>query len=499
MDISVINETTVEAVVPNPKYYLTEDLSVRSELPQTVKVELPNFDTYGVTTMVHVILLNGEINKNVIFYLLPMVNPRKYAEIWNPAPSDFVSKNGKNKKQPLPYFPEEVGNIISGAYEFSGRGKFFRGLRCTGGAFKNAISIDVVTERKNINLKLSSDKIQMCGATSDSLVIEAVDYIIGHIRTACEIVEYVRSKPQESLETIKVLREQTRGESKFLWKPDPENEDDLIITNHREIKLPTGPWTYIDSKLYGVLAPKINEAVFHGYDYGYVEYMFDLLEDVVKNPDILVVNLSDADTPLNYRAITRSMVNYNYSLGFHVFNYRLQNTLSRLFTSCDFYKGCLSTYQNTGTRRVKVTMPFVISEEYASKIWRNPKTPMEHTFTITKKGPVTQSGPHENMMVDVYYKIIGAIMSVRSMVEDLVSEGVKRDKILLLIEESRFSDMLRFKKAHPRDFSGWLKDRSRDRSIDYSDIRDSLKHWLDNNRKAKLIKELDDDLGVLHQ
>ncbi len=494
MEVIHIDAQTVEVTVPNPDYYLTNDLVKQKDLPLTKKVRLPAFETHPVTTMVHVIPMLGKLNKELMFYLLPMMLPQDYKDEWDPDPSCFISKNGKSKKKKLPHFTDCVGQIIAGGLEITGRGKYFRGLRCTNGCFKNSISMDIVTEVKNVNIKLSSEKIQMCGATSDDIVVEAVGYLIGHINTVCEFIEFMRQQPQKSLETIKALTEQTRGELILQNKPDPEVEQGLVLTKYQPILIPTGPWTYIDSKIYRYLSPLIQEAKFHDYDYSYLKEVFKLLTAVIENSELLV-----AEQPVEYTCIMKSMVNYNYNLKFHIFNYKLQQELSRLFLVCEFYESCNSSYQNLRGRRVKITVPFTIPEDYKNKIKRNPGNPMDHTFTVTKKGPVTQSGPHEDLMPEVYYKVMGAIVSIKDRVEDLISEDVKRFKILELISapNSEFADLLAFKKSHPRDFSGWLRNRCRNRSIDYSDVRASLKAWLEDNRKAALVKELDPGIDAV--
>jgi len=487
MEVSPIDDNMVEVTLPNPSYY-SADLSETQGVLKTVKVKMPNFDKFKVTTMTQTVILSSEVNKAAIFCLIRSVNPQKYESDWDPHPSNFIKKNGKNKKIQLPYFEEEVGNIIATGFEFPKIGKYFRGLRCTGGAFKNAVTMDIVTSAKNINLKLSTAKIQMCGSTSDEMVTEAVDYLMDLIHEVCEFVEYMRSKPQESLETINMLRLQSRGPDEKIFKPNPIVPGDIILTKRETIKIPTGPWNQIDPEIYAVLGPKIAEAKYHGYQYCYVEHMLDIVENLINNPEIKI-----ADKSLGYKEVARSMVNYNYGLGFYVLNFRLQKHLSNLFNSCDFYRGCISTYQNDTTRRVKISVPFDVPEEYAHKIWRNAKTKKEHTFTITTKGPVTQSGPHEDLMAEIYYKVIGAIISIRDKVEDLVSEDVKRKKIREMIETADYDDMVDFEKNHPRDFKSWLTDRARARSVDYTDIRKSLRRWLENNRKSKLLKEVYED------
>jgi len=489
MEVSPIDDDMVKVTLPNPDYY-SGDLSETEGISKTVNVEMPNFDKFKVTTMTQTVILSSEVNKAAIFCLIRSVNPQEYKSEWDPHPDNFLKKNGKNKKIQLPYFEEEVGNIVAAGFEFPKIGKYFRGLRCTGGAFKNAVTMDIVTSVKNINLKLSTSKIQMCGSTSDEMVIEAIDYLIILINEVCDFVEYMRSKPQKSLKTIGVLRLQSKGPVETIFKPNLNSggHGDIIMTRFESINIPTGPWNQIDPKIYAILGPKIAEAKFHGYQYCYIEHIFDIVENLINNPDIKVTEKS-----LTYKEVARSMVNYNYGLGFYVLNFRLQRNLSNLFNSCDFYKGCISTYQNDSTRRVKISAPFDVPEEYVNKIWRNAKTKKEHTFTITTKGPVTQSGPHEDLMAEIYYKVIGAIISLRPKVEDLVSEDVKRKKIREMIQAADHDDMVEFERNHPRDFKSWLTDRSRSRSVDYSDIRASLKRWLRNNRKGKLLKELYED------
>ena len=155
-----------------------------------------DFDYLPVTTMTVVIKLQGMVNILHAFPLL-LITRMKIEE-----------SNRRRQKFKIPY-PGFPGAILSATY-----GGFTRGIVRSVGPkyFRNSITIDVSTKEKNVNLKLSATGIQMCGPTSDEMALEAANHLINNIYQAQDMIDYIRSHPEASTNTLEWVKEHTKGD-----------------------------------------------------------------------------------------------------------------------------------------------------------------------------------------------------------------------------------------------------------------------------------------------
>lgn len=148
-----------------------------------------DFENVKITTMTVVVNIEGEININNIFLLLPITK----LNLTN------VSKTGKKFKIPWPG-PEHAGKIFSAKYSGINRGII---KKKKGNSFRNSIGIDICTSSKNIAAKLSKNNIHMCGPNSEALALETAEHIIDHVIRIQEEIDYMS---EHSIDRDKVIQ-----------------------------------------------------------------------------------------------------------------------------------------------------------------------------------------------------------------------------------------------------------------------------------------------------
>ena len=173
-----------------------------------------NFEAIKITTMTVIIELTDEVNIENAFPLLELVR------------LDLPVQIRQTKKFKIPYCGVP-GAILSAKFKNWTRGivknksnKFFR----------NSITLDICTSRKNISIKLSKKKIQMCGADSPELVVETVEHILTHLKRIQGDIDYMKENLEAKENTINWIKENTRGDLHII---DIDNQE-IVLLNEGE-------------------------------------------------------------------------------------------------------------------------------------------------------------------------------------------------------------------------------------------------------------------------
>jgi hypothetical protein len=145
--------------------------------------------------MTLVMSLTNGVNTSAAFQLLPITRIA-------------IQQTRMSSKCKLPHC-EIPGSILSMRHRGSVRGV----IRSTSESFKNAVTIDISTKKKNISLKLSPFSIQMCGASSREDGIEAATHVLNHLRNVQNILTEMQLDPTGTLEAIEWVKTQTMGEA----------------------------------------------------------------------------------------------------------------------------------------------------------------------------------------------------------------------------------------------------------------------------------------------
>jgi len=332
--------------------------------------EIISFRKHKVTTMTLVIPLVGSINLDAAFALLPIT------------PINVEMPKSPSQKLKLPHYPVP-GSILSMRYNGSSRGCSQPNKK----SFKNMITIDISVKNKNLNLKLSKSNIQMCGAKSEEQAREGVSYILEHLRQIQNKYDIIKRESLKLESTFAWLRIATKG--KFIPHEIKDKEGVRIIGDYRLVKPPKPYPAHVNTEIADMFLNQMHE--FHYYNDFCHEV--EILKDI---PSII-------SETLEIEQVHKVMVNYKYNLGFEVDRFQLT-------TLVNGRDGFFAQYDNVLEHNVTIHMPYTLPEGQKS-LRKKDKVPC-HTFIVYKSGIVTQSGPGEELMEDVYYKFMNIIADI---------------------------------------------------------------------------------------
>ena len=266
--------------------------------------------------------------------------------------------------------------------------------------FKNSVTIDISTIKKNISLKISTNCIQMCGASSRDDGVEATEHILGHLRK----IQYYLNKIKtiNFMEIIEWLSENTKGDDIIRTLINTKKFSNVTLSiskclNDNKLIQPKNIPANFDDEIMGFILPFMDEFIYQS-DY------INKLKNIAK-VDIVI------EEPLTYKYIKEVMVNYNYSLGFEINRTKLNDFINGKL-------GFVSRYNNALANSVTIELPYEIPNSHIIKKRKN-KVP-HHTFLVYRSGSVTQSGPGGEIMREAYYLFM---QNITDYLEHLTSEG----------------------------------------------------------------------------
>lgn len=137
-----------------------------------------NFDELDVTTMTVLYNLNGIINLDTAFLLLPLADIKQ---------ENDIKKKKQRTKTPFSDIP---GSIVSLRYKGLVRGyNKKKNSKISSRFFKNSITLDISIKEKNINVKLCRSTIHMCGVKNINQSDETVEYLIKYLYEIYEMLK----------------------------------------------------------------------------------------------------------------------------------------------------------------------------------------------------------------------------------------------------------------------------------------------------------------------
>lgn len=341
-----------------------------------IPFSVQKFESLKVTTMTLIFELHGEVNLPLIFTVLPITR----LELSEP------KRQTKNFKLPDVQLP---GQIFSIRY-----GGLTRGItRSVGSQFKNCITLDIGTSDRIVSIKLSRQKIQMCGPKSVEIGKEAASYIVQHINFVQEMLNYLHSHPYMTEKVVSWLIMKSVGpmvEKQVCNYIDAKNVRLKIfsVTQEASIVRPTDIPSELDPLIVNFMIQQCDEFVYHS----------DLVATL---QEILTSRYAVGyGATLLLGEPQKAMVNYNYNLGFSVD----RAALALSMTDMDDF---IADYDNLLQHSVRIYLPY--QSEQQTK--RRNKT-KRHTFMVSRSGSVTQSGPNDELMREAYYRFMSTISRI---------------------------------------------------------------------------------------
>jgi hypothetical protein len=345
-------------------------------------MEIIPFENLKITIITLVVELSDNVNIKEAFLMLPITK------------IDIGTIKDTNKcKIPHCSIP---GSILSMRFKGNVRGI----IKNTLDPFKNAVTLDISTIKKNISLKLSANCIQMCGASSKDDGIEAANHIIEHLNKIQILIEKIKNT--DITEMVNWVKINSKGQDimrNIVNKKQFTNISLLINKNFTDnlIKIPNDIPSNFDLEIAKFFISFIEDFVYHS--------------DFCHKIDFISKVDSVINTKLFLKNIDEVMVNYNYSIGFKVNRTKLNNFIDGKY-------GFISRYNNALANSVTIELPYDNPNRAHIKRRKN-KVP-HHTFLVYRSGSITQSGPGGKIMRDAYYLFMNTI---NEFLELLKSEG----------------------------------------------------------------------------
>jgi hypothetical protein len=313
-----------------------------------------NFEDYDVSTMTLVVLIDGHVkNRDILQYTVPVVGTYR-------------------SHQAVP------GEITS--YRWNGR---TRGVQ--GGYFKNSPIVDICIKNpkvgvKTISTKISETKIQMCGCKSMDVGEEVGNYIVSQVNSVLDFVGNIESDKMLYMDA-----------SEWLLEHCKKQEGDSIVWPQQSDVPP--------------------------------EYMYFVTQIMMRCDDMVSVDqleqmcdffqtttASCVATPIKLKKVGKSMVNYNYHLGFRVNRQVLYETLKDMGYYADFIN----------TKRSSVTLEMYSNVDNDPDVIRKDNEPRsKQTFLIQLSGSVMHSGTGGAASKECYYHFASLMDSIRDIIEKI--------------------------------------------------------------------------------
>lgn len=380
-----------------------------------------NFDYLTPTTMTVIIKLNGNIDIEKLFPLLKITKIR-------------INNSNLTKKYKIP-FCGKPGAILSANYK-----GIYKGIikSLSKNYFRNSITFDLCTSIKNINAKLSSNTIHMCGLNSEELSKEATGLIIKNITNIQNMLNYIKKNKSKSIKTIEWIKKNTIGknycinsetheiinlkfndyinsngylvnQNGFIYMSFKKNKDIIKCNKIKPIFVKS---LIINNNIKQILNNKDN-TFNKDIDINLCKFCLNYISNYAYYNDycLFLDNLININyiikSPLSIKNISIAMINYSYTLNMNINRAKFALFINNV-------NNLISTYDNTSDCYVKVELPYDIN--YSSIIKKKYKV-SKHTFMIYKSGLVTQSGPSVLLCKKAYYIFREAVEKIRNKVE----------------------------------------------------------------------------------
>lgn len=325
-----------------------------------------SFRNLPVTTATIIIPINGEIlSYNNIFSLFDIT----YMSL----PPKLKVRSREKKKFNIPFCPVP-GSILSVRYQGNTRG-IITSISST--YFRNSITMDISTQSKNVNIKLSSGIIQLCGAKSLDIAIEAANHVLEHANKIQSDVDFMNNNPDLVTKAIKWMDDMTVG--KYILREDLISAEInlMSVMKDNEIIL---PWFDVEKVEEGRI---INMFYSLATQFNYHSSLMNVIRNYYTNITLVCDNLS-----IKYNEIRREMTNYNYDTGFTINRRALFEAINTLYD-----KGKISfiaQFWNLVHSYVTVFLP--IDSDFARRRGKKRKS----TIMIYRSGRVTCSARNPN-------------------------------------------------------------------------------------------------------
>jgi len=359
----------------------------------------------SVTTITLIAQIKGVFNTSMVYGLLPI----SHAEL-----------TVKNKRKKMRVRASEVikkdteeGSIVSMRY-----GREVRGIRRDPkrAAFQNSITIDIFIGGGTVSVKLSRDKIQLCGATSDEQGHRAVEYLLS---TIAKIQELITWKNANGTQTDFVYNRVIHDAWEWFHKGEPEKgcgpstqaeglTTELVVLSPEQLAPELVHKSWDEWSTIKMLSREIDAQLLYEFlSCRYEQYAsFEVfMTDLGWFRKLTTIT----DDQLSVVSLARSMLNWKYNLG-HLINLFDLKCYFHQLEGCNFFAHYDPAVEKFLIVERKGTVPYTIDYHRRKEMYF-------HTLMIYQSGIVTQSGLGNDEMQEAFYdflKIIAGYLAQKS-------------------------------------------------------------------------------------
>src|SRR3990167_191914 len=248
------------------------------------------FEDLRVTTTVLIFYLEGNINLNTVFFLLPTTK------------IELPQQRRQTKKFKLPEC-NIPGALLSLRYK-----KFVRGIvrSAASKTFNHSITIDIATSVKAVSVKLAPETIHMCGATSFEMGWEGAGHIVNHVTRIQKNIDFIKENSEKSQKTLEWVRKVTKGKMVVRDTIEPFETSKISFNLHKysmDYCINTGGLEFpddIDKDFAIFLMQQAEEFIYYTDFSSKLDWVMTV--DYVCSKDLKITRLKNA------------MVNYNYNI-----------------------------------------------------------------------------------------------------------------------------------------------------------------------------------------
>ena len=376
------------------------------------------FNSRHPSTITLVISFNKQINKKAIFHMLPIT--------YNP---EFGVKRRALLYSGVP------GAILNSRYMNMQRGPCFKG------SFKNSVICDVSTNVKNINVKISNNSFQMCGASSIEDGKEAAKIIINNIQKLLWYQIRMIKNQSHVFEILDWLKLACKGNEKYIMF----SKITQIIRNKikgRKTKIMETYAVYGHELLKPLTIPENFDMVLVNFFLKFIEdiHFNNLLYEhyIAKITEIIYMDLAietklehffksdyliglNFNTMINICDVNVIMVNYNYNIGHRLNRFKLVEIASKLELL-----GVFAEFNSEYVNHASIDILYQDNDDMNIK--RNPKKPTHHSLICYKTGSITQSSGSIEMAEEAYNILKYICDNFRNEIEDKTLEFLNNEE-----------------------------------------------------------------------
>jgi hypothetical protein len=311
--------------------------------------------------------LDCNIDYDNLFWLLPVIKNE------NELPFE-ASKRAKYNRFGHP------GTILSLRCDGKHRGILKKVQKARKRDMKHCLEIDMSIRTKNVNFRLYENKIHVVGISNHDMIKEIIFLLDRHVRRIQESLNYLKENPnvvEEFLFSCKGEKiNKTGSKYKFYQLLVPE-------MTHKALEIYSAPFY-------------LHEPIDNWQEYAkFVSYINGLRQ--LYTGDIKLLSIHDV------------VANYCYNLGFTINRSALSKLAKNKYGFCSEYDK---------SRKKEVILSLSIDEDkLEDRPFKDSDREPCHTFTIKRKGNITQKGPSQVLCCEAYDVFCKLIYKLRSDIE----------------------------------------------------------------------------------